>query len=53
MKYMISEGFDHFNQKPLFRVAGLDNDYCGEWHDSKQEAEAELNGLVGFSWPRV
>ena len=46
MKYYIFEGFDWANQRPVFQVNGRDNDYCGEWHNNKQEAQAELDGLV-------
>ena len=45
MKYNIFEGFDWINQRPIFQVKGVDNDYCGEWH-TKPEAQKELDGLV-------
>ena len=45
MKYNIFEGFDWTNQRPIFQVKGVDNDYCGEWHITKPEAQKELDGL--------
>lgn len=47
MKYQIFEGFNHINQQPIFQVIGLDadNDYVGEWHNNKVDAEAELAKL--------
>lgn len=46
MKYNIFEGFDWINQRPIFQVKGVDNDYCGEWHTTKPEAQKELDGLI-------
>lgn len=53
MKYYIFEGFDWVNARPVFQVNGRDNDYCGEWHASKPEAQAELDGLVKSSQAAV
>ena len=45
--YQIFEGRDHFNDKPLYKVIGVDveNDYVGEWHKDKVDAEKELDVL--------
>jgi hypothetical protein len=44
--YKIFEGYDHYNQKPLYRVEGIKNDYVGEWHKVDFKAFAELVELV-------
>ncbi|MDD3875414.1 MAG: hypothetical protein PHT69_02220 [Bacteroidales bacterium] len=44
--YTIFEGYDHYNQKPLFQVVGKNNDYVGEWHDDRKDAEEELEDLI-------
>lgn len=41
--YKISDGFDHYNGYPLYRVIG--GDYIGEWHTIRQDAEDELSQL--------
>jgi hypothetical protein len=43
-KYKIFEGYDHFNNKPLYKVTD-NEDYEGEWHTNKSDAEKELNDL--------
>jgi len=43
-KYKIFEGYDHFNNKPLYKVTD-NEDYEGEWHTNKSDAEKELNEL--------
>lgn len=43
--YTIFEGYDHYNQKPLFIVKGKNNDYVGEWHDDRKDAEEEMEDL--------
>lgn len=40
----IFEGFDHFNQIPLYRVDF--GDYIGEWHTDREIAIQELKNLV-------
>ena len=48
-KYYIFEGFDHFKQIPLYQVnSGKDNEneYVGEWHTDRKDAEKELEGLT-------
>jgi hypothetical protein len=45
MKYKIFEGYDHYNNYPLFKVIGIDNDYVGEWHKNKEDATKELIGI--------
>lgn len=44
--YTIFEGYDHYNQIPLFQVKGKNNDYVGEWHDDRKDAEEELEDLM-------
>lgn len=45
--YVIFEGRDHYNGKPLYKVISKDedNDYDGEFHDNREDAEKELNEL--------
>lgn len=43
-KYKIFEGYDHFNNKPLYKVTD-NEDYEGEWHTNKSDAGKELNDL--------
>jgi hypothetical protein len=46
--YKIFEGYDHFNGKPLYKVVGATTeteDYIGEWHTNKSDAERELSSL--------
>jgi len=47
--YKIVTGFDHKNNHELYHVVGIDNDYVGEWHKDKKDAEAELKDLNGIS----
>ena len=46
-KYKIFEGHDPFNNKPLYQVISTneDNDYVGEWHTDRDDAEKELKEL--------
>jgi hypothetical protein len=44
-KYKIFEGYDSYKNNPIYSVHGVDNDYFGEWHTSKEGAEQELNEL--------
>ena len=45
--YVIFEGRDHYNDKPLYKVISKDedNDYDGEFYDNREDAEKELNEL--------
>ena len=45
--YVIFEGRDNYNDKPLYKVISKDedNDYEGEFHDNREDAEKELNEL--------
>lgn len=48
--YHIFEGYDHFKNQPIFRVessADSDNEYVGEWHNNRPDAQTELDGLIG------
>jgi hypothetical protein len=45
-KYKIFEGYDHYKGRPLYQVTGVNNDYVGEWHTLKKDAQAELRGLT-------
>lgn len=42
--YVIVEGVDHYKNKPLYKVVSKDedNEYVGDWHESKEDAENEL-----------
>ena len=44
--YKIRQAFDHFNSLPLFYVAGINNEYFGEYHENKKDAKKELNELL-------
>ena len=44
--YRIFEGKDHFNNKPLYQVIGVNNDYGGEFHTSKAAAQRELKATM-------
>ena len=46
--YHIFEGFDHYKQKPLYQVTSgpeNENEYVGEWHTNRADAEKELADL--------
>ena len=45
--YVIFEGQDHYNNKPLYKVISKDedNDYVGEFYANREDAEKELNEL--------
>jgi hypothetical protein len=45
--YVIFEGRDNYNNKPLYKVISKDedNDYDGEFHDNREDAEKELKEL--------
>jgi hypothetical protein len=51
-RYKVVEGFDHYNDKPLYHVTGVNNDYVGEWHTSKASAKRELDGLKSRKNPQ-
>jgi DNA repair protein RadC len=44
--YRIVEGYDHYKGMPLYQVIG-DNDYVGEYHTDRKDAEKELQELIG------
>ena len=44
-QFKLFEGFDHYNNKPLYQVIGINNDYEGEWHTNEKDALNELNEL--------
>jgi hypothetical protein len=44
--YKIVEGFDSYNNIPLWRVEGEDNEYTGEWHKVDFDAFAEWMKLT-------
>ena len=44
-KFKIFEGVDHFNNKPLYKINGINNDHVGEWHTTKESLYNELNAL--------
>ena len=46
--YYIFEGYNHYTNKPLYRVQGNDendNEYVGEWYLSKKNAQNELDKI--------
>lgn len=46
--YYIFEGVDNLNGNPLYRVESTsesENEYVGEWHTDRNDAEKELNSL--------
>lgn len=45
LDYKIFEGFDHNTGKPLYQVTGTNNEYVGEWHTDKADAELEMSRL--------
>jgi len=44
--FKIFEGYDHFNNKPIYNVRGINNQYFGEWCETLQEAQTELKELI-------
>ena len=46
-KYKIFVGYDHYKGVPLYQVIGVDNDYVGEYHKDRKDAEKELAELEG------
>jgi hypothetical protein len=46
LQYKISEGFDHFKNKALFQVVGINNDYVGEWCTIEKDALKELKDVA-------
>lgn len=45
MKYRIFQGWDWINSCTLFQVTGINNDYVGEWHAMRSDAENEMSQL--------
>jgi hypothetical protein len=45
LTYKIFEGYDWSTGKPLYHVTGMNNDYVGEWHTTKKEAQKEMQSL--------
>ena len=46
--FKIYEGYDHYNGYPLYHCYGADNDYIGEWHTTKEDAQKEKEGLEEY-----
>jgi len=44
-KFEIFEGVDHLNNFSLYQIRGINNDYVGEWHYTKESLSNELNAL--------
>lgn len=44
-KFKIVQGHDWYNDKPIYQVLGVNNDYCGEWHTEESDAMRELSDL--------
>jgi len=44
-EYKIFEGFDHLKKKNVYRVIGVENDYVGEWHNTREEAQSEIDSM--------
>lgn len=45
LDYKVFEGFDHNTGIPLYQVTGTNNEYVGEWHTDKADAELEMSRL--------
>ena len=45
-QYKIFEGYDHFKSVPLFQVLGVNNEYVGEWNETREEAHEEIKNLL-------
>lgn len=46
IEFKINTGHDHYNNKPLYQVSGITNDYIGEWTDCISSAVKELRELI-------
>jgi hypothetical protein len=44
--FKIFTGYDHLNAKPLYQIIGINNDYCGEWNETRDEAHEEIKNLL-------
>ena len=44
-KFYIFHGVDHLNNLPLYQLSGINNDYVGEWHYTKESVYNEFNNL--------
>jgi len=45
LKYKIFKGYNHLKNTDLFQVIGINNDFVGDWHNTKQEANEELKNI--------
>ena len=45
LEYKIFEGRDHYRNRPLYQVIGVNNEYTGEWHKEHLEALKELKSI--------
>jgi len=45
LKYKIFQGYDWKNANYIYHVVGINNDYIGEWHATKKDAQQELKSL--------
>lgn len=43
--FKVFEGLSPFTGKAIFQLIGLDSEFAGEWHDTKEEAENELKNV--------
>ena len=41
--FKIFQGYDHYNNKPLYQLQGIKNDYVGMWHETKEEVMKEFH----------
>ena len=42
LEYKVFEGLDHYNNKPLYRLVGINNDHVGDWIKTKEGAINEI-----------
>ncbi len=47
IKYKIFEGYDHYKGEPMYQVVGVENEYEGEYHRDRKDAEKELAEIEG------
>lgn len=45
LKYKIFQGYDWYKGKYIYQVVGINNDFVGEWHTLKRDAQKELKYL--------
>tara|TARA_Y100000114_G_C11760630_1_gene329403 strand:- start:3007 stop:3222 length:216 start_codon:yes stop_codon:yes gene_type:complete len=40
--FIVFEGYDHYNDKPIYQALGRNNDHVGDWYNTIHDAVQEI-----------